>query len=98
MNKKRAFKSDVRIEYLHEVDIESGSKTYHINKHTQLSLVRAPGRPAGRYEFLYAERAKDGTLLLTVEGRMSQPWEDRRRKVIREDAIKTVHIKTRVRD
>lgn len=95
MNTKRKFKTDVRVEFLHEVDIESGSKTYHITKGTLVSVIRKPGLPGGKYEFLYGERAKDGTLLLTVEGRMSQPWEDRRRRMIRESDIKTVHVKTR---
>jgi hypothetical protein len=96
MNQKRAYKSDgPKPEFLYEVDIVSGSKTYRITKHTQVSVHRKTGLPGGKYEFLYAERTKDGTLLLTVEGRMSQAWEDRRRKVIREVDIKQVHIKTR---
>lgn len=95
MNTKRKYKTDTKVEFLHEVDVESGSKTYRITKGTLLSVHRKPGLPAGKYEFLYAERAKDGTLLLTVDGRMSQAWEDRRRRMIRETDIKQVHIKTR---
>lgn len=95
MNQKKPFKSDWKPEFLHEVDVESGSKTYRITKGTLLSVIRKPGLIAGKYEFLYAERSKDGTLLLTVEGPDSRVVADRRRKMIRESDVRTVHLKTR---
>jgi hypothetical protein len=49
---------------------------------------------AGQYEILYAERGKDGVLLIQAEGPLSRA---RRRKIIRESDIKTVHVKTRPR-
>lgn len=95
MNQKKPFKSDWKPEFLYEVDVASGSKTYRITKGTLLSVIRKPGLIAGRYEFLYAERSKDGTLLLTVEGPDSRVVADRRRKMIRQADVKTVHLKTR---
>lgn len=97
MNQKKPYKSDWKPEFLYEVDIESGTKTYQITKGTLLSVTRKPGLIAGKYEFLYAERGKDGTLLLTVEGPESRVVSERRRKMIRESDVKTVHIKTRRR-
>lgn len=95
MNKKRAFKTDAKVEFLHDVEIKRGSRTYALSKGMLVSIHKKPGLPAGRYEFLYAERDKDDELLLTVEGRMSQAWEDRRRRIIREADIRTVHLKTK---
>ncbi|ACH62195.1 hypothetical protein MYRNA_228 [Mycobacterium phage Myrna] len=95
MNKKRKYKSDTKVEFLHEVEIKSGSKTYKLVKGMAVSVNRKPGLLPGKYEFLYAEESKDGTLVLTVEGKLSQAWEDRRRRTIRVEDIKQVHIKTR---
>lgn len=95
MNQKRAYRSDWKPEFLYEADVESGTKTYRITKGTLLSVIRKPGLIAGKYEFLYAERSKDGTLLLTVEGPDSRVVADRRRKMIRESDIKRVHLRTR---
>ena len=95
MNVKKPFKSDWTPEFLHEVDVTSTGKTYRITKGTLLSVIRKPGLIAGKYEFLYAERSKDGTLLLTVEGPDSRVVAERRRKMIREADVKCVHIKTR---
>lgn len=97
MNIKRPYKTDWHPAFLYEVQVESGSKTYVIIKGTWLSVHRKTGLPGGKYEFLYAENV-NGVLLLHVEGRMSQAWKDRRRKIIREADIKTVHVKTRNRE
>lgn len=95
MNQKKPYKSDWTPSFLHEVSINATGKTYSISTGTWLSVQRRPGLIAGKYEFLYAERSKDGTLLLQVEGPVAR---DRRRRLIREADVKTVHIKTRPRD
>ena len=92
MNQKRPFKSDWTPEFLHEFDVASTGKTYRVSTGTWVSVIRRPGLMAGKYEVLYAERSKDGTLLIQVEGPVSR---ERRRKLIRESDIKAVHIKTR---
>lgn len=96
MNQKRTVKvaEDLKPVYLHEVKVTSGSKTYSLGKGQLISVIRRPGLIAGKWEFLYAERCKDGVLLLTVEGPVSRVVYERRRKVIRESDIRTVHIKT----
>lgn len=96
MNTKRTVRvpEDKKPVYLHEVRVTSGSKTYSLGKGQLVSVIRKPGLPAGKWEFLYAERCKDGTLLLTVEGPVSRVVYERRRKMIRESDIKQIHIKT----
>lgn len=95
MNAKRPYRTnEPKPEFLHEVKVTSGSKTYTLGKGQLVSVIRKPGLIAGRYEFIYAERSKDGTLLLTVEGPQSRLVSERRRKVIRETDLKTIHIKT----
>lgn len=95
MNKKRKFKTDAKVEFLHEIDIKSGTKTYTLVKGMAVSVNRKPGLLPGKYEFLYAEESRDGTLVLTVEGRLSQAWEDRRRRTIRVEDVKQVHLSTK---
>lgn len=92
MNQKRPYKSDWQPEFLHEVSVTSTGKAYVITTGTWLSVIRRPGLIAGKYEFLYAEKGKDGSLLLQVEGPVAR---NRRRRIIRESDIKTVHIRTR---
>ena len=97
MNIKRAYRpgNDYKApEYLHEVSITRGSKTYAVNKGTLLSVYRKPGLIAGKYEFLYAERV-GGVMLYHVEGPESRAVSDRRRRVLRDTDIKAVHVKTR---
>lgn len=96
MNTKRTVRvpEDKKPVYLHEVKVVSGSKTYSLGKGQLVSVIRKPGLPAGKYEFLYAERCNDGILLMTVEGPVSRVVYERRRKVIRETDLKAVHIKT----
>lgn len=94
MNQKKPYKSDWTPEFLHEFDITATGKTFRVCTGTWVSVSRRPGLIAGKYEILYAERTKDGTLLIQAEGPVSR---DRRRKIIRESDIKTVHVKTRPR-
>lgn len=94
MNQKKPYKSDWTPEFLHEIEVSSTGKTYRITPGTWLSVNRRTGLIAGKYEFLYAERSKDGTLLIQVEGPVSR---QRRRKIIRESDIKQVHVKTRAK-
>lgn len=94
MNQKRPYKSDWKPEFLHDIEVTSTGKNYKLVPGTWVSVIRRTGLMAGKYEFLYAERAKDGTLLIQVEGPVSR---ERRRKMIRESDIKQVHIKTRPR-
>ena len=94
MNQKRPFRCDWKPDFLHEVSVSSTGKTYVLTPDTQVSVIRKPGLIAGRYKFLYAERAKDGTLLLNVEGPVSRRA---RRRIIRESDIRQVHISTRPR-
>lgn len=95
MNQKKPYRStEPRPVFLYDVEVSSGSKTYRITKGTLLSVHRKPGLLAGKYELLYAERSKDGTLLLTVEGPDSRIVSERRRKMIREADIKSVHLKS----
>lgn len=94
MNQKKPFKSDWQPEFLHEFDVAATGKTFRVTKGTWVSVSRRPGLLAGQYEILYAERSKDGTLLIQAEGPLSR---ERRRKIIRESDIKTVHVKTRPR-
>ncbi|AON96973.1 hypothetical protein BI081_gp134 [Mycobacterium phage Tonenili] len=95
MNQKRAFKTDYAPEFLHHVVVQRGTRQILISKGTLISVRRKPGLISGKYAFLYAERSKDGTLLLTVEGPDSRVVSERRRKIIRESDIKTVHVSTR---
>lgn len=95
MNQKRPYKSDWKPEFLHEIEVSATGKTYRLVPGTWVSVTRRVGLIAGKYEFLYAERGKNGELLIQVEGPVSR---ERRRKMIRETDIKTVHIKTRPRD
>jgi hypothetical protein len=94
MNQKRPFKSDWQPAILREFDVTSTGKTYRLQAGMWVSVTRRPGLMAGQYEVLYAERSKDGILLITADGPLSR---ERRRKTIRETDIKTVHIKTRPR-
>lgn len=92
MNQKKPYKSDWQPEFLHEVEVSSTGKVYRLVPDTQVSVIRKPGLIAGRYKFVYAERAKNGTLLIHVAGPISR---EPRRRIIRESDIKTVHVKTR---
>ena len=95
MNQKRPYKSDWRSHFLHEFDVTATGKTYRLVPGMWVSVSRRPGLIAGKYEVLYAERTADGTLLIQTEGPVSRA---RRRKVIRESDIKTIHVKTRPRE
>lgn len=98
MNVKRPYRpapGEVNPEYLHEVRVRSGGKTYKLAQGQLVSVVRRPGLLAGKYEFRYAEYTRDGVLLLYVDGPTSR---ERRRKTIRESDIKTVHIRTVARE
>lgn len=92
MNQKKPYKSDWTPEFLKEVEVSSTGKNYRLVPGTWVSVIRRAGLMAGKYEFLYAERSKTGELLLQVEGPISR---ERRRKLIRESDIKTVHVKSR---
>jgi hypothetical protein len=94
MNQKKPYPSDWRPEFLYEFDVASTGKTFRVTRGTWVSVSRRTGLMAGQYEVLYAERTKDGTLLIQAEGPLSRA---RRRKIIRESDIKTVHVKTRPR-
>jgi hypothetical protein len=92
MNNKRPYKSDKpQPEYLHEIAVPSGGKTYTIGKGQLVSVIRRPGLIAGKYEFTYAEYYADGSLRIHVEGPVSR---ERRHKVITLADIKQVHIRT----
>lgn len=95
MNQKRPYKSDWTPEFLHEFDITSTGKTFRVTTGTWVSVGRRPGLMAGQYEIRYAERTKDGTLLIQAEGPLSRA---RRLKTLRESDVKTVHVKTRPRN
>ena len=95
MNQKRAYKTDWQPAILREFDVTATGRTYRVVAGMWVSVARRPGLLAGQYEVLYAERSKDGTLLIQAEGPLSRAH---RRKVIRESDIKTVHVKTRPRD
>lgn len=94
MNQKRTYKTDWTPSILREFDVTSTGRTYRLVAGMWVSVSRRPGLIAGQYEVVYAERSKDGTLLITADGPLSR---ERRRKVIRETDIKTVHVKTRPR-
>lgn len=94
MNQKKPFLTDWKPEFLHQFDITTTGKTFRVTKGTWVSVSRRPGLIAGKYEILYAERLADGTLLIQAEGPVSRA---RRRKIIRESDIHTVHVKTRPR-
>ena len=94
MNQKKAYKFDWKPEFLHEVTVTSTGKAYSLVKGMWLSVNPRPGLMAGKYEFQYAERTGDGTLLLYCDGPVSRA---RRRKTVRESDIKTVHLQTRPR-
>ena len=100
MNNKRKYRPVGEYKhpvYHHEVGITRGSKTYQVTKGTLLSVHRKPGLIAGKYEFLYAE-CVNGIWLYHVEGPDSRLVADRRRKILRDADIKSVHIKTRNRE
>lgn len=94
MNQKRPYKTDWTPDFLYEFDIASTGKTYRVSTGTWVSVSRRPGLMAGQYEIRYAERTKDGTLLIQAEGPLARA---RRIKTIRESDIHTVHIKTRTK-
>lgn len=94
MNQKKPYKGGEQPEFLREFEVSSTGKKYRLVAGMWVSVSRRPGLIAGQYEILYAERTKDGTLLITADGPLSRA---RRRKVIRETDIHTVHIKTRPR-
>lgn len=94
MNQKKRFKTDFKPEFLHEVPITRGSKTYLLRKGMHVGVNRRPGLIAGDYEFLYAYPDNAG-MLLVVEGPVSR---GRRHKYIREADIKAVRIKTEGRE
>lgn len=94
MNQKRKFKSDKsNPTYLHEVQVQSGSKHYTLRKGQLVSVHRRPGLIAGKYEFCYAEYDSVG-LRLVVEGPVAR---ERRSRSIRQADIKAVHIKSEAR-
>ena len=94
MNIKQPYITDYAPEFLYEVPVTSGSKTYTLTRGMQVSVTRRQGLIAGRYEFLYGERAKDGQYLLQVEGPLSRAG--RRRRLIRTTDVKQVHVSTRL--
>lgn len=94
MNLKKPYRSDWTPEFLHEFEVTATGKTYRLVPGMRVSVIRRPGLMAGKYEIAYAERAKDGTLLITADGPVSR---ERRRKILRESDIKCVHVKTRPR-
>ena len=97
LNVKKPYKSptgEPKPEFLHEVQVRSGSKTYTLTKGQLVSVGRRTGLIAGKYEFVYAEYTKRGELLLYVDGPTTR---ETRRKMIRESDIKTVHIRTGAR-
>jgi hypothetical protein len=97
MNHKRPYRADEPVpQYLHEVAVERGGKRHTLRKGMWVSVNRRPNLKAGQYEFLYAEQTS-GMLLLYVEGPLRARPADRRRKTLREDDIKTVHVKTGVK-
>lgn len=94
MNQKKPYKTNWTPEFLYEFDVAATGKTYRLTPGMWVSVTRRPGLIAGKYEIVYAERTKDGTLLITADGPVAR---ERRRKTIRESDIKTVHVKTRSR-
>lgn len=94
MNNKRKYKTDFKPEFLHEIPVTSGTKTYTLVKGMLVSVHRKPGLIAGKYEFLYAEKTATDTLIV-VEGPVSRIVSERFRKVIRQADIKQVHLKAR---
>jgi hypothetical protein len=94
MNQKKPFRTDWTPNFLHEFEVTSTGKTYKLVPGMWVSVSRRPGLIAGKYEILYAERTKEGVLLIQAEGPVSRA---RRRKTLRESDIHTVHIKTRPR-
>lgn len=94
MNQKKPYKSDWTPEFLYEVEVTSTGKTYRLVPGMMVSVSRRPGLIAGRYEFVYAERCTDGTVLMQVKGPVTRAL---RIKTIRESDIKQVHVKTRPR-
>lgn len=93
MNQKKPFKSPWKPEFLHEFEISSTGKTYRVSTGTWVSVTRRPGLMAGKYRIEYAEKTKDGILLIQVTGPVSRS--SQRYRLIRETDIKQVHIKTR---
>ena len=67
---------------------------YWLHKGMLISVHRRPGLIGGKWEFVYAERLADGTVLIHIEGPLRH---ERRHKVIREADIKTVHVKSEPR-
>lgn len=94
MNQKKPYRGGCQPTFLHEFEVAATGKNYTVTKGMWVSVRRRPGLMAGQYEVIYAERASDGTLLITADGPLSR---ERRRKTIRESDIKTVHVKTRPR-
>lgn len=87
MNQKRKYKTDWEPEFLHEIDVSVNGKTVQLSRGAKFSVRRRVGLIAGKYEFVYAERAVGGALLIFADGPCSR---ERRRKMIRESDIKTV--------
>lgn len=74
-------------EYLTEVRVRNGGKTFLLVAGQCVSVTRRVGLMAGRYTFKYAEYDGD-SLFLYVDGPIGR---HRRRRMIRESDIKTVH-------
>ena len=66
MNQKRPYKSDWQPEFLKDFTVSATGKTYRVTPGTWVSVIRRTGLMAGKYEVLYAERSKDGTLLIPM--------------------------------
>ena len=102
MNNKRPYRSDApKPEYLHEVKVPSGTKTYTLAKGMLVSVYARPNLPGGKWVFLFAEPLGD-ELGLHVEGPVTRRCRAHRdcdghprHKVIRLSDIKQVHIKQR---
>jgi len=87
MNQKRPYRTNrPNPEYLHEIKVRSGTKTYALARGQLVSVHARVNLPGGKYEFCYAEHVGQ-ELFLYVERRGL-------RKTIREADIKQVHIKT----
>lgn len=88
MNQKKPLRGEANPTYLHHVQVRSGSKTYNLHRLMWISM-RPGARTSmrGRWQFLYAEEF-GGKLLLHV-------GQGGRSRIITEDDIRTVHIKTK---
>jgi len=89
MNLKKPYRSDeLGPEYLHEVTV----KGRRLRKGMWVSVERGVNRLAGKYVFDYAERTREGVLLMYAEGPISRTRQ--RRVTLREEHIKRIHGQT----